>query len=293
LSAHLHKATVTQESLAALLDYLQQHYHFDFHSYSQSSLRRRLQLRLQSLKLESHQDYLEYLQRHPEEAKAFFDTVFINYTSFFRDALTWNYLAHQLIPRLLASKQTHEPIRIWSAGCASGEEAYTLAMLLAEVLGEQQLQRVKIFATDVDSEAIVQARQATYSRDQLLQVPQLFCQRYFKQVDQHYILHPALRKTVIFARHHLLEDAPFSRLDLLLCRNVLIYYNQAAQTRALVRFYLSLREGGLLFLGNSETLSTCKDLFAPLNLRRRIFSKVPGKINPKQLVAGLGLQESS
>ena len=153
----------TQE-FEALIEYLKNNRGFDFSGYKRSSLQRRMGKRMQTLRIERYSDYLDYLEVHPEEFIQLFNTILINVTGFFRDTAAWEFLAAEVILRLIAGKQPHEPIRVWSAGCASGEEAYTLAIVLAEALGlESFRQRVKIYATDVDEEALVQARQASYS----------------------------------------------------------------------------------------------------------------------------------
>ena len=163
MSAPLDEPGSTQE-FETLVEYLKNNRGFDFTGYKRSSLRRRVGKRMQSLRIERYSDYLDYLEVHPEEFIQLFNTILINVTSFFRDTAAWEFLVAEVIPQLIAGKQPHEPIRVWSAGCASGEEAYSLAMVLAEALGlESFRQRVKIYATDVDEEALVQARQASYS----------------------------------------------------------------------------------------------------------------------------------
>ena len=152
--------------LEALLEYLRRIRGFDFAGYKRGSLERRIAKRIQTLNVEDFKDYIDYLEVHPEEFAQLFDTVLINVTNFFRDTETWDYLAQEIIPRILANKKTHDPIRIWSAGCASGEEAYTVAMLLAEAMGIDPFrQRAKIYATDADEEALAQARRGGYGQE--------------------------------------------------------------------------------------------------------------------------------
>ncbi len=151
-----------------LLDYLAQSRGFDFSGYKRSSLKRRVRKQMQSYNIDNFSDYLDYLQVRPEAFLPLFNTILINVTSFFRDKSAWDYIQNKTLPRILDNKLERSQIRIWSAGCASGEEAYTLAMILAELLGiEQFRQRVKIYATDVDEEALNQARQASYSAKQI------------------------------------------------------------------------------------------------------------------------------
>lgn len=259
----------------ALLDYLRVARGFDFTGYKRASLQRRVLKEMQSHNIETYGDYLDYLQVHPEEFLSLFNTILINVTAFFRDTNAWQYLQEQVLPRLLSEKSPNEPIRIWSVGCASGEEAYTLAIVLAEVLGlESYRQRVKIYATDVDEEALIQARRAIYSVKNLKPIPPALQKRYFEKVGAHHIVRPDIRQTVIFGRHDLLQDAPISRLDLLVCRNTLMYFNAETQAKILSRFHFALSDMGLLFLGKAEMLLTHAHLFTPISLQHRIFQRV-------------------
>lgn len=160
--------TIVDPKFETLLDYLRRERAFDFTGYKRSTLMRRVQKRMQEVQIAGYGDYMDYLEVHPEEFTHLFNTILINVTAFFRDESAWDYLAKEVLPRLLADKQADGMIRVWSAGCASGEEAYTLAMLLCEALGAEAFARqVKIYATDVDEEALVQARQGSYSSKDL------------------------------------------------------------------------------------------------------------------------------
>ncbi len=264
----------TQE-FETLVEYLKNNRGFDFSGYKRSSLRRRVGKRMQSLLIERYGDYLDYLEVHPEEFIQLFNTILINVTGFLRDTASWECLADEVIPRLITGKQPHEPIRVWSAGCASGEEAYTLAMVLGEALGlESFRQRVKIYATDADEEALVQARHASYSARDLQPVSPELRSKYFEEVGQRFVFRPDLRRAVIFGRHDLVQDAPISRLDLLVCRNTLMYFNAETQARILARFHFALNDTGVIFLGKAEMLLTRANLFNPVHLKHRIFVKV-------------------
>jgi two-component system, chemotaxis family, CheB/CheR fusion protein len=265
----------TDPAFESLLTYLRQSRGFDFTGYKRSTLKRRVEKRTQLLGLEGFSDYMDYLEVYPDEFNFLFNTILINVTAFFRDASVWEFLEEQVVPNIINSKADSEPIRIWSAGCASGEEAYTLAMLMAESLGVEQFrQRVKIYATDVDEEALSQSRQATYSAKDIQALPSQFVPKYFEPTGNRYIFRHDLRRSVIFGRHDLLQDAPISRIDLLVCRNTLMYFNAEAQTRVLTRFHFALNNTGYLFLGKAEMLLTHSNLFTPLNLKHRIFTKV-------------------
>jgi len=259
----------------ALLEYLRRTRGFDFTGYKRSSLMRRVQKRMHELGVDDFESFLDYLEVHPDEFTNLFNTILINVTAFFRDLDAWDHLTQTVIPQLLTNKPQSEPIRIWSAGCASGEEAYTLAMVMAEHLGSEQFrQRVKIYATDVDEEALVHARHASYSAKDLQAVPAALQEKYFEPIGTRFIFRTDLRRSIIFGRHDLVLDAPISRLDLLVCRNTLMYFNTETQTRILTRFHFALNESGFLFLGKAEMLLTHTDLFSPVSLRNRIFSKV-------------------
>jgi two-component system CheB/CheR fusion protein len=272
-----------------LLDYLRQSHGFDFTTYKRPSLMRRVQNRMQALSIENYSAYLDYIKENPEEFTPLFNTIEINFTGFFRDPEAWNYIAKVIIPGIIAGKSESEPIRIWSAGCASGEETYTLAILLAEVLGIKQYKaQVRIYATDIDTEALNQARLGSYLNSQVVGVPPTLLERYFEQSAERYIFGKDLRRSIIFCRHNLMQDAPMSKIDLLVCRNVLIYFNTDSQTKTLARFHFSLKDSGFLFLGMSEMLPTHTNLFNLLNLRQRVFTKIPrSHVNQRLLNSAL------
>jgi two-component system, chemotaxis family, CheB/CheR fusion protein len=272
----------TDRQFESLLVYLQQHRGFDFTGYKRPSLVRRVQKRMQTLSLQTYADYVDYLEVHPEEFPGLFNTVLINVTSFFRDAAPWEYLAAEIIPRILRERPSPEPIRVWTAGCATGEEAYSVAIAFAEKMGVDGFrERVKVYATDVDEEALNHARLATYtSRDVEVLDPDIR-DRYFEHVNDRYTFRSDLRRAIIFGRHDLVQDAPISRLALLTCRNTLMYFNAEAQAKIMARFHFALggngngpgEANGYLFLGRAELLLTHSNLFAPMDLKCRIFVK--------------------
>jgi two-component system CheB/CheR fusion protein len=268
----------SKADLETLLDYLKRSRGFDFTGYKRASLERRIAKRIEMVGCSSIADYLDYLEVHPEEFEALFNTVLINVTGFFRDASTWEYLAESVIPDLLARRDSGSAIRVWSAGCASGEEAYTLAMVFAEVLGlETFREAVKIYATDVDEEALAIARQAVYTQREVADVPPELLKKYFEAADDKYVFRKDLRRHVIFGRHDLIQDAPISRIDMLVCRNTLMYFNAETQAKVLSRFQYALNDHAVLFLGRAETLMTHTSTFAPLDLKQRISTKVPDR----------------
>ncbi|TML37928.1 MAG: PAS domain S-box protein [Actinobacteria bacterium] len=263
------------EPFEALLEFLKRARGFDFTGYKRASLERRVGKRLSELGIDGYPDYIDFLEVHPDEFAHLFNTILINVTGFFRDREAWDQLATVVIPRIVKAKRSHQPIRVWCAGCASGEEAYSVAILLGEALGQDAFrERVKIFATDIDEDALAQARQASYGPDAVAEIAADQRERYFEQAVTRFLFRNDLRRSVIFGRHDLIQDAPISRLDLLVCRNVLMYFNADAQARILSNLHFAMNDSGYLFLGKAEMLLTHTDLFSPLELKHRLFTKV-------------------
>ncbi len=268
-------AEEANQDFEALLNYLKHNQKCDLTGYKRSTLMRRFQHRMQNINnIDSYSSYLEYFQTHPEEYIALLDDVLINVTDFFRDLDAWEYLATEIVPKIITGKQPNEPIRAWSAGCSTGQEVYSLLILLAEALGvESCLQRVRCFATDADKAALRQARQGTYSELEVNSIPAPLREKYFEQTEKGYVFHSALRQRVVFAHHNLLQDAPMSKQDLLLCRNVMIYFNLKAQASILARFHFALKDTGFLFLGKAESVIDRRQIFTPISLKHRIYVK--------------------
>ncbi|MDQ1497061.1 MAG: two-component system, chemotaxis family, CheB/CheR fusion protein [Actinomycetota bacterium] len=281
--------SVEREDFEELLEYLKRNRGFDFTGYKRASLVRRVTARMRSVGAESFREYLDLLQVDPGEFTALFDNILINVTAFFRDPPAWEFLRSDVLPGLLAAKDPSEPIRVWSAGCATGEEAYTLAIALAEILGvDETRQRVKIYGTDVDEAALTVARHATYSPKALAGVPERLVETYFERFGANFIFRKDLRRTVIFGRHDLVHAAPISHIDLLVCRNTLMYLNSETQARVLARLHFAVEDGGILFLGKAEMLLSHGSLFAPIDLKRRIFAKVPKGVRERLSVINDG-----
>ncbi|MCU0527083.1 MAG: hypothetical protein MUF72_19930 [Elainella sp. Prado103] len=270
-----------QADFAALINYLKQNRGLDLTGYQPSSLMRRIHLRLQTIGINNINHYLDYLKIHAAEVDDLWHTILIHLTSFFRDRTTWEYLEHEAIPHLIAQKNWDEPIRIWSAGCASGEEAYSLAMLVTQIMGiEQAKARVKIYATDVDPVVLQQARQAVYRPEDLADLSAQQITQYFEPQANRYILRNDLRQLVVFGRHDLTQDLPIINIDFLVCRNTLIYFTPATQQQILNQFHFALRDSGLLLLGSTEMLLTLTNHFTPWHLQYGIFTKVPKLTQP-------------
>ena len=266
---------VPDESFERLLAFLRDERGFDFTGYKRPSLYRRIARRMQELGVATYDDYQTYLVAHPDEFGALFDTILINVTSFFRDEVSWEYVRDEIVPKIIESHGASDQIRIWSTGCASGQEAYTLAMVFAEAMGEQAFRdRVKIYATDIDDDALSKGRHAEYTAKEVESVPAELLERYFDRVDSNYTFRTELRRSVIFGRHDLIQDPAISKIALLLSRNTLMYFDTATQMRILSNFHFALRDDGYLYLGKSEALAARTNMFRSVDLKRRVFAKV-------------------
>jgi two-component system, chemotaxis family, CheB/CheR fusion protein len=266
----------------ALLQYLKQSRGFDFTGYKRASVQRRIDKRMRAVGVPEYDEYVEYLEVHPHEFVELFNTILINVTGFYRDASAWQYLRDEVLPAHLARLDDNAPIRAWSAGCASGEEAYSLAIVLAEILGIDEFRRrVKIYGTDIDEDALQTARQATYSDRELAGLTPELRSKYFEGGGGRYTFRSDLRRSVIFGRIDILHDAPISRLELLMCRNTLMYLNAETQAQVLARFHFALNSNGILVLGKAETLLSDSTLFEAIDRRRRVFRKVAVTAHPR------------
>jgi chemotaxis methyl-accepting protein methylase len=278
LHANCTTPSLKANELEDLLNYLKQVEQVDLTGYKRPTLLRRIQIRMQQVRVEHYQDYFDHLKQQPDEVTHLLNTIFINFTYFFRDRPVWDCLKNEIIPKIIANKASNEPIRVWSAGCASGEETYSLAMLLAEALGlEQFQQRVRLYGTDVDADALRQARRGCYSSNIVEEIDLNLLERYFERTADGYCWRQDFRRSIIFSPHNLIQRPPLPRIDLLVCRNTLLYLKPETKIRALVRFHFSLRENGFLLLGMAENpiISPQKSLFTQINRQFRVFTKVP------------------
>jgi two-component system CheB/CheR fusion protein len=263
------------DGLERLLQHMRSTRGLDLTGYKTSSLTRRIRKRMDAVHSTTIDEYRRHLDDDQDEFTELFNTILINVTSFFRDPEMWSHLAEAVIPQLTSELGSERPLRVWVAGCATGEEAFTIAMLLCEALGDDAVRRrVKIYATDVDQDAVAEARHGRYARRTVTEgVPAALIDQYFEPDGGYLVFRKDLRRTVIFGRHDLVQDPPISRIDLLSCRNTLMYFNPPAQARILANLHYALRPRGFLVLGRSEALATRTNQFSTVDLRYRIFRR--------------------
>ena len=246
----------------------------DFSHYKMNTIKRRMLRRMLIHKIKTISQYAELLGQSNDEVDLLYQDLLINVTGFFRDTDAFMLLKKSVLPRLLKSKTKDETLRIWVAACSTGEEVYSIAMLLLELQEKSALKiPFQIFASDLSSMAINDARIGEYSIQQLKNVPPKRLQQFFLKSKEKYRISKALRDVCVFAQHNILKDPPFSRMDFISCRNLLIYLDNSAQKKVLSTFHYALNEGGCLMLGKSETIGTYEDLFTPLNKKFKIFSR--------------------
>ncbi|NIF28974.1 response regulator [Pantoea sp. Tr-811] len=244
----------------------------DFQHYKRATVLRRIERRLHVTGQTDLVGYLRYLEQNAAEATALLGDMLIGVTNFFRDREAFEALERHVLPQLVSEESASNEVRVWSAGCSTGEEAYSLAMLVCEQMAlEQRSSKVQVFATDLDQRAIGIARAGSYPEAIVTDVPPTRLRQFFIKEDQHYRVRKEVREKVLFARHNLLSDPPFSQIDLIVCRNLLIYLDREVQRDILQMFHFSLRSGGYLFLGSSESADVAGELFTPVDKRNRIF----------------------
>ncbi len=265
-------------TLKELLQELAEERGFDFRGYKKTTLERRFRKRMFEVNQGSYADYAVYVRQHPEEINQLLNTILINVTEFFRDLPAWEILRHEILPTLLKPLKPGHSFRVWSAGCASGEEAYSIAILLAEHFGPRISEYdIKIYATDIDEEELNMARRGEYPVEAGQRIRPEWQKKYFhgKGVLR---VNREIRRLVIFGRGNLVQDAPISHVNLLICRNVLIYFDSDLQKQILARLHYALEPGGVLFLGKSESQLANSRQFRRLNARWRIFQRANGVV---------------
>jgi two-component system CheB/CheR fusion protein len=261
-----------EQALRGILKTLQARTGHDFHHYKRATILRRIERRLQVNAVADLPTYLRFLDTHREETAALLKDFLIGVTNFFRDREAFEALKREVVPKLLANRPVGEKVRAWVVGCSTGEEVYSLGMLLSECGTDPDcMPGLQLFATDIDEKAIQFARSAAYPEAILTDVPPSRLDRFFAKTRGRYVIAKALREKVLFASHNILRDPPFSRLDLVSCRNLLIYLDRTVQRQILQTFHFSLRPGGYLFLGSAESAEIADDLFAPVDKKNRIY----------------------
>ena len=255
----------------------------DFHGYKHATFLRRIQRRMQVVQCHNIDGYIDRLRGDPSEVQHLFQDLLIGVTQFFRDPAEFEILEREVIPRLFDGKGADDRIRVWVLGCATGEEAYSLAILLREQMAKMDVApHVQIFATDIDARALAVARGGRYADSISRHVSSERLARWFVKEGATYCVVKELREMCIFSPHNLIKDAPFSRIDLLSCRNLLIYLNSELQDRVIPIFHFSLKSGGYLFLGPAENVTRHQKLFGPIDRRNRIFRRLetPTRVLP-------------
>jgi two-component system, chemotaxis family, CheB/CheR fusion protein len=261
-----------RKSLVRIYTLLRSKTGHDFSRYKDSTFVRRVQRRMQIAQVASVAAYIELMRKDPRETELLFRDLLIGVTHFFRDPAAFEVLEREVIPKLIADRGPEDQIRVWVAGCATGEEAYSLAILLREQLTRAEATpKVQIFATDIDDQALELARLGRYHDTIARDVSPERLQRFFLRDGEFYRVAKDIREMCIFSVHNLIKDAPFSRLDLISCRNLLIYLDASLQNRVMPLFHFALRHGGYLFLGPSENVSQHSKLFTKIDNRYRIF----------------------
>ncbi|WP_187261389.1 chemotaxis protein CheB [Pontibacter beigongshangensis] len=261
--------------LQEILELICTHTQTDFREYKQATIFRRIRKRMDSLKVKDLQDYLTYLHQNPAEVKQLCQEILINVTRFFRDQEVFDILEEDVIPNIVASRNAEEQVKVWVTACSTGEEAYSLAMLFTECYGRMGREpSVKIFATDIDMQAISQASKGIYPASIAKDVSQERLQRFFVQKGNKYCVSEEIRKLVVFAQHDLQKDPPFSKIDLITCRNMLIYLSASLQKKVLSLFPYALNLNGYLLLGPSEHIGEMGTYFSEENRKWKLYQKI-------------------
>jgi two-component system, chemotaxis family, CheB/CheR fusion protein len=270
---------ISQESLQQIYSLIRSHTGHDFSQYKKNTVLRRIERRMRVCLVDDLPAYIEYIHKHPEENEALVQELLINVTHFFRDLEAYQALSSKAIRPLVQQKQaSREPLRVWVAGCSSGEESYSLAILIEEQIESLMVDcQFQIFATDIDEDSIAIARKGFYADGSIENVSQERLRRFFHKEDNGYRIGKGIRDRVIFSTQNVITDPPFSRIDLLCCRNLLIYLEADLQKQLLQRFHYSLNPDGFLFLGNSESIGKAGHLFGVLDRKHKIYQRKEGE----------------
>jgi two-component system CheB/CheR fusion protein len=284
---HQEKSVTEREVIKQILSIVKSKTGIDFFShYKQASIFRRVVRRVVLKKVKTLERYLELLKDNDKEINELYNDFLINVTNFFRDEEFYKVLSKDILPGVIKSRKSTDPIRIWVAGCATGEEAYSIAITIAEYLQTKDVSiTYQVFASDLDANAIEKARLGIYAVSSVQNISPARLKKFFKKIDGHYQVEKTIRESCVFSQHNLLKDPPFSRIDLISCQNVLIYLENDPQHQILQTFHYALKPTGFLFLGRSESIGNAADLFDALDKNIRIYSRKshasrPGNFTP-------------
>lgn len=275
-----------KSALEKIIILLRTHTGNDFSLYKKNTVYRRIERRMNVHKISEINSYVHFLQENPKEAHILFKELMIGVTNFFRDPLVWDKLKETIIPEIVGKNRTSSIIRAWIPGCSTGEEAYSLAILFKEVMEQINLHRglsMQLFATDLDSDAIETARKGIFPINIEADVSPKRLSRFFSKTEEGYRVNTEIRETIVFAQHNIIMHPPFTNLDFISCRNLLIYLDPELQKKLLGLFYYSLNPNGVLLLGNSETLGSQSHLFTSENSSLKIYKRGDSNLNPELL----------
>lgn len=279
-----------KDTLSKILDVLKEYCHMDFTNYKENTLIRRMERRVSINQFHNLEEYLNYLVGSDQEKETLFKELLIGVTGFFRDREAFDFMSSSVIPKL---KPVNNAIRIWSVACSTGEEVYSIAILLREYMEKYKLDYdVKIFATDIDRNALAIASQGAYSASVVMDVDPYILRKYFTEQENGYRINTEIRKMIIFSAHNVLSDPPFSKLNLVICRNLFIYLKTHVQQELLYRFYFALNNGGYLFMGSSESIGEMNESFEVISRKWKIYhQKEEVRPTSKMLVNANGFSE--
>lgn len=267
-----------EKAMSLIIDFIKEKLPFDFSDYKMTTLLRRTKRRAGSMNIYTMEKYLEVLKVTPDEVQALANDFLISVTSFFRDTDAYQVVKNNVLPNLLKNLEPHQEIKIWVAGCATGEEAYSLAIILKEMLkGKFKDTIVKIFATDIDATALIHAGKGIYSSDRVKNVDEAYLNKYFDKKGDNYIVRQEIRRMLIFAQHDLVKNPPYCNMDLISCRNVLIYMAPILQKKVYAMLLFGLKTNGYLFLGSSENPLSIIDSLEIINKKWRIYKSLKNK----------------
>jgi two-component system CheB/CheR fusion protein len=277
--------------LAKIIMILRDEKGVDFSGYKTNTIIRRLEKRISINRYHTIEEYVNFLVGNKKEINILFKEFLIGVTKFFRDEPAFDHITKDVLPEIIKDKNSKKPIRVWSIACSTGEEAYSLAITIKEYLEKENINReVKIFATDIDVDSIEYASGGIYPESIVSDISTSRLSKYFKRHDEGYQIKESIRSMVVFAQHNILRDPPFSKIDLMVCRNMLIYLNSDIQQKVLSMFYIALNPEGFLFLGSSESVGDLSEGFSPINNKWKIYKNIKGyqpKLSDKYTVPSI------